>query len=169
LQQAYYAKPSLAKPSLPDWTVQHPYENPLGPLTWTMSVPDHSSPPRAVPWYEADRVAVDYPWFDLEESLQWRAFQRAVEILQQRGNRVFVLVGPFNEHMLTPTSLQRYQKVKATIGAWLQVKQISHAIPGVLAREQYGDASHPLASGYAALARQLGDHAFFRSIPSREP
>ena len=65
----------------------------------------------------------EYPWVDPDTSLQWAAFQRMVRILQQRGNRVFVLVGPFNEHMLTPASLQRYRQVKAAIAAWLQEKQ----------------------------------------------
>jgi hypothetical protein len=59
----------------------------------------------------------DYRWVDLNTSLQWQAFQSMVEILQQSGNRVFVLVGPFNEHLLTEQSLQRYQHVKATIAA----------------------------------------------------
>ena len=64
--------------------------------------------------------------------------------------------------MLAPGSLQRYQKVKTTIAAWLQARQIPHAVPPPLPSEQYGDASHPLAAGYAAIARQLLDQPFFR-------
>ncbi len=63
------------------------------------------------------------------------------------------MVGPFNEHLLTPGSLQRYQQVKAAIGAWLEERKIPHVIPAPLPSEQYGDASHPLAEGYRALAR----------------
>jgi hypothetical protein len=86
-----------------------------------------------------------------------------VELLRQRGNRVFVLVGPFNEHLLTPDSRERYQKVKAVIAAWLEEKQVPHAVPSPLPSEQYGDASHPLAGGYKQLARQLAKESFFRS------
>jgi hypothetical protein len=78
-----------------------------------------------------------------------------VEILRQRGNKVLVLVGPFNEHLLTSVSRQRYQEVKVTIAAWLEAQQVPHVVPPPLPSEQYGDASHPLAEGYAALARQL--------------
>ncbi len=76
---------------------------------------------------------------------------------------MFVLVGPFNEHLLTPESLQRYQQVKATIAAWLREKKVPHALPPPLPSEQYGDASHPLAEGYEQLAHQLMQDPFFRS------
>src|SRR5262249_5747393 len=83
--------------------------------------------------------------------------RRVVGLLRQRGNRVFVLVGPFNEHLLTPASLRRYQRVKATIADWLQAEQVAHVVPPPLPSNQYGDASHPLAAGYDQLARQLLD------------
>jgi hypothetical protein len=76
---------------------------------------------------------------------------------------VFVVVGPFNEHVLTPASRERYQHVRATIAAWLQGNRIPHLVPAPLPSEQYGDASHPLAEGYRELARQLADDPFFGS------
>jgi hypothetical protein len=85
-----------------------------------------------------------------------------VRILRQRDNRVFVLVGPFNEHLLNPESLRRYLDVKATITAWLEEQEIPYVAPSPLPSEQYGDASHPLAPGYANLARQLLAEPFFR-------
>jgi hypothetical protein len=75
---------------------------------------------------------------------------------------VFVLVGPFNEHLLNPASLQRYREVQATIAAWLKAKQVPHALPPALPSAEYGDASHPLAGGYARLAGQLLETAGFR-------
>jgi hypothetical protein len=152
LQQAYYDKIDI-----PTWTLEHPYDNPLGPLQRGLPAvePFPREPPK--PWYEKKIAIQDYPWVDLETSLQWPAFQRVVDLLQQRGNHVFVLVGPFNEHMLTPASLQRYENVKAKIAAWLEAKHIPHAVPAVLPRDQYGDSSHPLAAGYARLAAELSD------------
>ena len=58
--------------------------------------------------------------------MQWHAFQRVVQILQRRGNRVFVLLGPFNEHMLKPASRKRYQEINKEIAGWLQPKQIAY-------------------------------------------
>jgi hypothetical protein len=158
LQQAYYAQTDI-----PSWTLEHPYDDPLKPLTHALSLADDSrrhDPDR--PWYEGIPKQ-DYPWVDPDTSLQWHAFQRVVEILQQRGNRVFVLVGPFNEHMLSEDSLHRYQQVKATITAWLEAQDISHLAPEPLPSKWYGDASHPLRAGYAELAGRLQAEPFFQS------
>jgi hypothetical protein len=150
LQQAYYDRADV-----PSWTLEHPYDNPLRPLARKLPHADNTRRHRPQPWYQSGIAKQDYPWVDLESSLQWHAFQRVVQILQQRDNRLFVLVGPFNEHLLNPKSSERYQTVKATVADWLQSRQIAHAVPAPLESKQYGDASHPLAEGYAVLARQL--------------
>jgi hypothetical protein len=158
LQQAYYDRMDI-----PGWTLEHPYDNPLTPLTRGLPPSENSRRHLSQPWYKSGITKQDYPWVDLETSLQWRAFQGVVEYLQRRGNRVFVLVGPFNEHLLTPGSLKRYALVKATIAAWLREKRVPHAVPLPLPSEQYGDASHPLAEGYKQLAKLLTEDLSFRS------
>jgi hypothetical protein len=158
LQQAYYDRTDI-----PGWTLEHPYDNPLTPLARGLPPPDQSRRHLPQPWYKSGITQQDYPWVDLEASLQWGAFRGLVELLQQRGNRVFVLVGPFNEHLLTPGSLKRYQQVKAAIAAWLRGKQVPHSLPPPLPSELYGDASHPLVEGYRQLAQQLANDPFFRS------
>ena len=158
LQQAYYNQKDI-----PGWTVDetprgregHPYDNPLEPLARGLPPSDNKLRHTPEPWYKSGISKQDYPWIDLETSLQWQAFRHAVELLQERRNRVFVLVGPFNEHMLTPASLERYRAVKAAIAAWLEAKRVPHLVAPALPSAQYGDASHPLAAGYAELARRL--------------
>jgi len=68
----------------------------------------------------------------LDDSLQWQFFRRTVELLRQRGNQVFVLVGPFNEHMLTEGGLRTYLKRKEEVAAWLLQERIPHFIPPAL-------------------------------------
>jgi hypothetical protein len=160
LQQAYYDKSDI-----PSWTLEHPYEDPLKPLRRGLPPSDNSLRHLPQPWYKSGIEPQDYPWVEMETSLQWQAFRQVVKTLQQRGNRVFVLVGPFNEHLLKPESLLRYQKVKATIAAWMREQQVPHMVPPPLPSDQYGDASHPLAAGYASLARQLLEKSFFRDSP----
>jgi hypothetical protein len=161
LQQTYYDRTDV-----PTWTLEHPYDNPLKPLVRDLPPADDALRHLPQPWYKSGITGQDYPWVDLESSLQWHAFQRVVEILQRRDNRVFVLVGPFNEHLLNPESRERYQQVKATIAAWLREKQVPHLVPPPLPSELYGDASHPLAAGYAMLARQIRHDPSFRSAAS---
>ena len=78
-----------------------------------------------------------------------------IDTLKGRGNRVFVLLGPFNEHMLTDSSRERYQSVKALLEEGLKSQGVEYFAPAPLASDQYGDASHPLAPGYETLAREL--------------
>jgi hypothetical protein len=158
LQQAYYDRTDI-----PGWTLEHPYDNPLTPLTRGLPPSDSTRRHPSRPWDKSGINRQDYPWVDLDTSLQWHAFQGVVELLQQRGNRVFVLVGPFNEHLLTPESWQRFQQVKDTIAAWLRANKVPHALPPPLPSEQYGDASHPLAGGYLSLARRLANDPLFQS------
>ena len=159
LQQAYYERTDI-----PGWTLAHPYDNPLLPLT--KSLPPSGNELRWLqqPWYKKSKGKLAYEWFDpRRSSLQWDAFGEVVEILQSRGNRVFVIVGPLNEHMLTKESMARYQKVKDMIASSLTAKRIPHLIADVLPSEQYGDASHPLPEGYARLAAMLWDDPSFHA------
>jgi hypothetical protein len=165
LQQAYYDRMDI-----PSWTLEHPHENPLAPLARELPTSDNSLRHLPQPWYKSGVTRQDYPWVDLDGSLQWRAFRGIVETLQERGNQVFVLVGPFNEHLLTPESRRRYQQVRATIATWLQTEKVPHLVPEVLPSEHYGDASHPLGPGYELLARQLLDSpGFSRKLPRNPP
>jgi hypothetical protein len=159
LQQAYYQQTDL-----PSWTLEHPYENPLAPLSRGLPPSGNELRHLQQPWYKSGITKQEYPWVDLDTSLQWQAFRQLVALLKERGNRVFVVVGPFNEHMLTARSLEQYTKVKATIAAWLENEHVPHLVPAPLASELYGDASHPLPKGYAVVARQLYNEPFFHSL-----
>jgi hypothetical protein len=156
LQQAYYGQGDI-----PGWTLSHPYENPVEPLARGLPPLDFTRKYVQRPWHKNSQPQ-DFDWVDLETSLQWAAFQRAAKVLERRGNRLIVVVGPLNEHMMTPASKQRYQDVKATIAAWLKSNNIPHVVPAVLPTDLYGDASHPLAPGYELLTTRLWDDPGFR-------
>jgi hypothetical protein len=150
LRIAYFGGSDLAP-----WTVEHPGENPFRQLALELplSGPSPESDPK--PWTRRDIKPYGPPWVDLEGSLQWASFRRTMALLRSRGNRVFVVVGPFNEHMLKPESRAAYRTLKAEIGRWLAEEGIPHLVPEVLPSELYADASHPLDDGYAALAGRL--------------
>jgi lysophospholipase L1-like esterase len=48
-----------------------------------------------------------------------------------------------------------HDELKRVVDEWLTEHDIPHYVPPALASEQYADASHPTADGYAALARGL--------------
>ncbi len=116
LRLAYFQSRDFAA-----WTRAHPYANPLRAIT--RELPSPYEPPEdaeATPWTTKGIEPYNLSWVDLDGSLQWAAFRRAIEVLQGRGNRVFVLVGPFNEHMLTEPSLAAYEKMKGGVAGWLE-------------------------------------------------
>ena len=147
---------------IPTWSIEHPYTNPysrIGALPEPLTEARHGNLPR--PWFETGIDKQDMPWMALDGSLQWQAFQRIISLMQQRGNSVFVFVGPFNEHVLLPDSGVRYSALTAGVSQWLSDHQIPHHIHEPLPSALYGDASHPLAEGYAQMADALiADPAF---------
>ncbi len=160
LQVAYFDNQSI-----PEWTTEHPYENPLSRITMRLGPADDRLE-EPISWTERGLKKVDVPWVDLEGSIQWGQFRRAVEVLRSRGNRLLVVVGPFNEHLLREQSLERYLALKRGIVDWLQARGVAHQVAAVLPSETYADASHPLDRGYALWARELLGHEFFKGTGS---
>ena len=82
--------------------------------------------------------------------------------LRQRDNDVLVVLGPFNEHMLSRENRAKYQTLRDGIGLWLARHQVPHIVPETLPSQLYADASHPLTEGYALLARRIYATGSFR-------
>lgn len=162
LRIAYFGSDDLAS-----WTLEHPYANPLAEVTGRLPSPDEppSPVPDARPWDEKGIRPISPDWVPLDESLQWRFFRHTIELLKKRGNRLFVIIGPLNEHMLTAEGLEGYSRRKRTVAAWHAEQAIAHAVPEVLPSEMYADLSHPTAAGYALLAERLmAEEAFHNFV-----
>ncbi len=146
---------------MPSWTLEHPYVNPVSTIHFDGFQNSRELRHDPVPWTEKG-TKQDFPWVSLDSSLQWKSFQKAVRILQDRGNSIFVLVGPFNEHMLEPESLRQYQSIRDKITAWLKEESIPSFTPSALPSHYYADASHPLKEGYSMLAGALIENTGFK-------
>ncbi|MCD5390793.1 hypothetical protein LR007_02895, partial [candidate division NPL-UPA2 bacterium] len=141
--------------SLQNWTIQNPYKNPFRVGASGVLLPKNRPPSRPVSWTERGIERQDFPWVKAEESFQWASFKRVMEILKARKNKVFVLLGPLNSHLLTEESLNRYNIMKMEIERWFEEKGIAYYSAPVLPSELYADASHPLKEGYAIIAEEL--------------
>lgn len=140
---------------LPRWTLEHPYKNPASAITLYIPTSAGKNQNEHISWTERGVAKKDFQWVELESSLQWKFFQKSVKLLKKRGNSVFVLVGPFNEHILKGQSIEIYRKMKGKIEDWLQQNNIAYYMPQTLPSKLYVDASHPMSEGYAMLAKQL--------------
>jgi hypothetical protein len=157
LQSAYFKGTNV-----PAWTLDHPYRNPLAAVTAALPAPDDKLRHEPISWTARGIAPQEFPWVGLEASYQWRSFRRAVEALKRNGNGLFVVVGPFNEHLIAPSAAGGYRAIKEGVERWLSENGVPHAAPPPLPSELYADSSHPLAAGYQQLARQLLEHAFLK-------
>ncbi|UCC97353.1 MAG: SGNH/GDSL hydrolase family protein [Phycisphaerales bacterium] len=148
---------------LPTWTMEHPYENPMRTVATGLPDPADDTIEKAGSWKQRGMGRQDFQWVELQTSLQWQLFRRAIDLLKARQNTVFVLVGPFNEHMFSEQSRTTYRQMKEEIQTWLRTNEVAHYMPEALPSELYHDASHPSAEGYAMLAKQLFADESFRS------
>lgn len=166
LESAYFGQKSI-----PLWTLADDGGDPPAyPNTFrcpisqvSLRLPDPFAPdpergptsPRHRPWDRAGGRPVEFEWVETAKSLQWQAFGRVVERLRARGADVLVLVGPFNESMLTDTNRATYTRWREKVASWLKEQGVPAFLPAALPSGLYADASHPLTEGYALLAKQL--------------
>lgn len=150
VQITYFEDSDLAR-----WTVENPYENPLSRVTFSLPEPEDDNLASAQPWSAQGRAQQDLPWVELDSSLQWQAFRRSVEKLRARGSRVAVLIGPLNEHMLTPSDVGTYRGIQRGVETWLMENDFTHYSPSMLPSGLYADLSHPFGQGYALIAEEI--------------
>jgi hypothetical protein len=137
------------------WSLDHPYESPLRAISSALPPSEDSHPQKLTPWIGGPEGQVSSRWAELANDEQWKAFIRLLTQLRSRGNDVLVLLGPMNEHMMTPETLASYLPLKARIAEEFRAMGFPCFVPSVLPSDQYSDICHPLGPGYAGLAREM--------------
>ena len=174
LQNAYFGQKSILGWTLEDDGGNPPrypnvYRNPLAQITLVVPACPQDDPQRGLksvrhkPWSTDGQATTRFEWVPLDASLQWHAFQRVVSRLRERGNDVLVVLGPFNEHMMTVENRAAYQGIRDGIAAWLRQNHVRVVVPEALPSAFYADASHPLTQGYELLANRIGADETFRN------
>ena len=175
LQNAYYDQKSIALWTLEDDGNEPPnypnaWKSPIVPLRSGIPSESSSDPmrgptsPRHRPWNAGGAEPTSFEWVPLDDSLQWKAFQRTLVLLRGGGNQVLVVFGPFNEHMIVPDQIPTFHSMRDQIVSWLRTNGFSVVVPDTLPSNLFADASHPLMQGYALLANQLVRDSQFRQF-----
>ncbi len=141
--------------NLPFWTVENPYSNPFGRIKIKQLGRDKERKADSRSRIANSQVLQSLPWVEFETSLQWWAFQHLLEVLESRNNNVFVIVGPLNEHVLTPDSIQKYRELLTKTESYLKEMDIPFFLLPLLPENLYADTSHPLPQGYKLLAERI--------------
>ena len=173
LQNAYFGQKSILSWTLEDDGGNPPrypnaYRNPLSQIKLKVPACAKEDPQRGVkssrhkPWSTEGQGTTRFEWVALGSSLQWRAFQRTLALLKERGNDVLVVLGPFNEHIMAEENRAAYRTIYDGIAAWLRQNQVKAVLPETLPSVLYADASHPLTEGYALLAKRIAADETFK-------
>ncbi len=141
--------------NLPLWTVENPYSNPLGQITIKPIGQAREKEADSQSRTAKGQVLQSLPWVEFETSLQWWAFQRLLELLESRGNDVFVIVGPLNEYVLSPDSIQKYRELLTRAENSVKEMAIPYSLLPLLPEHLYADTSHPWPQGYGILAEHI--------------
>ena len=118
--------------------------------------------PRHKSWSTTGEGSTRFEWVELDQSLQWAAFQRLVKLLQSRGDDVLVVVGPFNEHIMAEENRPAFRRLRDGVDDWLTKNHIASVALEPLPSALYADASHPLTEGYQLLASRLYSDTTFQ-------
>ena len=137
------------------WTVENPYSNPLSRISIKPARLGEKKGSDAQSRITGSQVLQSLPWVEFETSLQWWAFLRLLELLESRGNDVFVVVGPLNEHVLSPDSIQKYRELLLKAESRLKQMNVPYLHLPLLPSHLYADTSHPISQGYALLAERI--------------
>jgi hypothetical protein len=164
--------------SVPGWTLEedggdpphypHAWSSPLASIKMVVPGEPANDPQRGPssrrhrPWNSSGQAPTRFEWVGLATSLQWKAFQRSIKLLRDRGCDVMVIVGPFNEYMVAEDQRPEFRHMRDGIRDWLESHGVAHIIPETLPSDLYADASHPLTGGYALLASQIWKDPEFR-------
>lgn len=149
---------------IPNWTMQNPYKIPFISNITSPAIPEPDNGPKSKPvtWIQQKIKIQDFPWVEPEESFQWISFKNVIKTLNDRNNRIFVIIGPFNPYILTENSLEHYNSIKSKIEKWFEENKINYYSPPFLPSELYADASHPLDEGYTVIAKELYEIESFK-------
>lgn len=137
------------------WSLDHPYESPLRAIAAALPPSEDSHPLRLTPWDGTPESMLDAAWPVIESHPQWTAFERMLDLLSLRSNRVLVVIGPMNEPMMRPEMRSGYQRVKQELQDRLKARGVHAILAPPLPPALFADICHPIGSGYEQLAREL--------------
>jgi len=100
-------------------------------------------------------------WIAAGSSLQWSYTVKTIKLLQGRNNRVLAIVTPFNRHMLTYESAQKYDILTNEVRVGLENENITVVMPSVPWINKFADSSHPTGEGYGTIAKELMENTVF--------
>lgn len=156
----YYDNKSVA-----EWMIEHPYQNPLGAITFQAGEVMREKRGNGLNWEERKFPLRDIQFIPLEESVQWECFKDTIDMLESRRIGCFVLLGPYNPYLLTPKSRARLYALLKEVKHYLDRHNISYFEAGanILPSKTIADGpAHLLNEGHDILAQEMLQDTLFK-------
>lgn len=153
--------------SISGWMMNNPYRCPFSAITFQSATVMAEKQGKGIDWETKGMKQSDEPFVDPEESIQFECFLDALEGLTKKNTRVFVMIGPFNDHWLTPESRERLYAMIEKVKTVFDEKGYPYydSITAGLPSKTFGDSCHLLREGHDILAKGMtADPAFRRWI-----
>lgn len=116
--------------SVAAWLLDHPGQLPFGAITFMGAPVMREKQGLGTPWSSRDDGdKIDDPFLSPGGSVQWECYLRALRMLKDKGNRIFVLLGPYNTYNLTDKSRARFFGMMAAVKKSLTSSGIRISIP----------------------------------------
>jgi len=150
--------------SISTWIMDHPYDNPFAAITFQAAPVMAESQGKSLDWETKEIKIADYPFVDLAESIQFECFLHAIDKLKSMNTQVFVMLGPFNDHFLTPESRERLLATIESAKTFLNERGVPYfdTIAIGLPSKTFGDSCHLLRDGHEMLGRAFASDPVFR-------
>ncbi|MFC1691951.1 hypothetical protein ACFL1R_00420 [Candidatus Latescibacterota bacterium] len=150
--------------SIANWMMDNPYRNPFSAITFTATPVMAEKQGKGIDWKAKGMEISDSPFVSINESMQWQCYFNALESLKKVNARVFVLLGPYNTHALTPDSIKRLKSMIGDVKKSLDDSGILYfdSMENNLPSDTFGDSCHLLKDGHLMLARNLMNDTRFR-------
>jgi hypothetical protein len=152
LTAVYYDNMSVSA-----WMMANPYKNPFSAITFQSTPVMADSQGTDESWNKKDTKLMDSPFVNPSESVQWGFYKDALSRLEKKNSKVFVMIGPFNQYMLTPESRVRLfdmvDKIKKELDS-MGVPYFDTFQVGIESN-MFADTCHVLRQGHILIGQKM--------------
>lgn len=151
--------------SIAVWSMDHPYRLPPAAISFRAAPMMKEKQGLGTSWSSREGAQIrDDPFLEVGESVQWEFYLKALKILKNKRNKVFILLGPYNTYCLNERSRKRFFAMMDEVKRQLDELGFPYfdSTADLLPRDEYADQCHLLKDGHVQLARALVNDASFR-------
>lgn len=146
---------------LPTWLRAHPSRFPWQASDGIVLGPE-DEPGQPIRRRLIPENSISYEWVEPDDSLQYQAFLKCVELLSQHGKPPCVLLASLSSSGRTPECLNSESQIAQRLRDDLEQRQIA-VVNLKASSEVMADASHPTPDGYRAWAETIQHESAFQT------